>query len=256
MVIDAFEEFPDKATIDEYWSSFRPFVARTAPFSPRIDVADFAGSATEIDVSYTLGDNDTLQGDPKERLFCMMKASAFAARFVAVEDGRQTHASPGQPRYYVSQVPLFSARGQPAPLSEHFGLPIVPMSIADRKLESVNVWINIEQSHTSLHYDSFHNFLVVAKGSKTVYMTSPKNTIHLSPNAAYSGVANHSSLSLARGGAQPVRRVARVQLAAGDCLFIPEGWWHEVTSAPLTVAQVRRLMTFVFIEGKLTIIRW
>ena len=242
MHVDEFEEFPGKALFDEYWRTFKPLVVRNVSFLSVADVNDLINSDVDIDVSYTLNNEDTLQGDPQKRLFSVMKASAFARRFVGVEAGQVMWARPGEPHYYVSQVPLFSAlEGQTALLSKHFRLPSFPLGLSGRQLESVNAWINIEKSHTSLHYDSFNNILLVTKGSKTVFLTSPENTVRLSPNAAYSGVANHSPYSLMASNLSP-HQVARVELAEGDCVFIPEGWWHEVISAPLTVAEVENML--------------
>ncbi|PSC67028.1 Clavaminate synthase isoform B, partial [Micractinium conductrix] len=87
----------------------------------------------------------------------------------------------------------------------------------------------------SLHYDPYSNLLCVARGSKTVLLLPPSAAPALAAQPLTAESANHSpadlsALDLRRfPGLQAVLpQVRRFQLAAGDALFIPEGWWHQV----------------------------
>lgn len=90
---------------------------------------------------------------------------------------------------------------------------------------------------SSLHYDPYQNLLCVVCGTKRVTLYPPSAMPLLYPHPAYSESANHSAVDFAHpdakrhplfGAAQALRNEA--QLSAGDALFIPEGWWHQVDS--------------------------
>jgi hypothetical protein len=112
-------------------------------------------------------------------------------------------------------------------------------------LVTINLWMGGKPTATTLHYDSNHNLLVVLRGMKQVQLLSPSATAQLDPRPIYTGGANHSGLQVP---AEPEElfRVPRIhkapprpwvaRLEAGDVLFIPEGWWHQVDSAFRTVA--------------------
>lgn len=135
-----------------------------------------------------------------------------------------------------------------------------------------NLWINLQGGvSSSLHYDGYHNLLSVLRGQKEVILVSPQYTAFLQPYPAYSSAANHSHLtakelreltlnsdssssSISSRSANPVSGYnadtgtnvlpadfleqvsTRITVAPGDVLFIPEGWWHHVTSDKCTVA--------------------
>eukprot|EP00467_Chlorarachnion_reptans_P012962 CAMPEP_0114537646 /NCGR_PEP_ID=MMETSP0109-20121206/29694_1 /TAXON_ID=29199 /ORGANISM="Chlorarachnion reptans, Strain CCCM449" /LENGTH=407 /DNA_ID=CAMNT_0001721559 /DNA_START=8 /DNA_END=1231 /DNA_ORIENTATION=- len=100
--------------------------------------------------------------------------------------------------------------------------------------------------NTNCHYDSYNNLLSVSRGEKIVALLPPsRDSLRLlKPCSVASRSPNHSSLkkrefysslrslALENGGDKPKALVA--VLREGDTLFIPEGWWHQVTSVPLT----------------------
>jgi hypothetical protein len=132
-------------------------------------------------------------------------------------------------------------------------------------LLQANIWANFYESATNLHYDAYNNLLQVKYGSKKVLLVSPEFTDLLSAKSAASLTApNHSNLSCEllsllvdpRLPAGPVTDPATLQrfhnsrnilphtpfrfyiaeLDSSKILFIPEGWWHFVISAPATFA--------------------
>lgn len=91
-------------------------------------------------------------------------------------------------------------------------------------------------TRSSLHYDPYHNLLCVVRGCKTVWLVAPAATPWLSPQPLTHESANHSPADLARpdlrrfpGLARALPLLRRFEVAAGDALFIPEGWWHQVS---------------------------
>ncbi|KAK1296587.1 hypothetical protein QJS10_CPB15g01871 [Acorus calamus] len=92
----------------------------------------------------------------------------------------------------------------------------MPMFLDRRPLASINLWMNSVRSRSSTHYDPHHNILCVVSGCKQD-IAKPDFSAH--PRAKH--FMDHSQ---------------RVVLNAGDALFIPEGWFHQVDSDDLTIA--------------------
>ncbi|KAG5191138.1 cupin-like domain-containing protein [Tribonema minus] len=117
-----------------------------------------------------------------------------------------------------------------------------PAFIDETELLQICLWAGPQETSTNLHYDCNHNVLFVLAGSKVVTLLPPSATPRVKAFPAYATTPNHSALSAhaaaaaARAGAAAGDGSARVTVAAGAALFIPEGWWHQVESAPRTVA--------------------
>lgn len=117
-------------------------------------------------------------------------------------------------------------------------------------LQEVNLWMNIQPVQSRPHYDGYHNLLQVTRGSKIVRITSPKHSSRLQPKAASAASPNHSHLSCddyisfsnvtSRTNECTIDADAagvwEFQLHAGDWVFIPEGFWHQVSSSACTAA--------------------
>jgi hypothetical protein len=128
------------------------------------------------------------------------------------------------------------------------------------KLASISLWFSVRGSRSSIHFDPFHNLLVVAVGVKRVSLWPPSQTrrlyplvrvasawcrLHTSADAQTSQAlggesSNHSAVDFAAPDlarhplyADAVAQV--VTLRAGDALFIPEGYWHQVDSEGTTI---------------------
>jgi len=95
-----------------------------------------------------------------------------------------------------------------------------------------------EKSYSALHFDEYHNFLVLHTGSKIVKMISPEYTMHLEPNPAHAITPHHSNLSWneLKNTTNGHFEVIEVEMCPGDVLFIPEGYWHAVESVPYSIA--------------------
>ncbi|DBA97371.1 TPA: hypothetical protein ACH3X1_015102 [Trebouxia sp. C0004] len=98
-------------------------------------------------------------------------------------------------------------------------------------------------SRSSLHYDPYHNLLCMVQGKKSVKLMSPDVTDQLYPFSVLGESPNHSHVNFAHPDDQkhPLYKQAlqsqqEFVLQAGDALFIPEGWWHQVDSQDTTIA--------------------
>jgi len=104
---------------------------------------------------------------------------------------------------------------------------------------------------SALHYDAYHNLLCVVRGAKTVRLYPPSATAALAPGALWGAAPHHATFDPEappegqgqgpndgyRSERERLRQQGyRATLARGDCLFIPEGWWHQVSSEPGTAA--------------------
>lgn len=113
---------------------------------------------------------------------------------------------------------------------------------SSQSLSQVNLWMAVRASRTSLHYDAYRNVLVVLHGRKTVTLYAPSESGKLYPFPVHSKSANHSQVDVSNPDLGRHPRFAdakphmRVVLDAGDALFIPEGWWHQVDSDAFSIA--------------------
>ncbi|KAK9684844.1 hypothetical protein RND81_10G236600 [Saponaria officinalis] len=118
-----------------------------------------------------------------------------------------------------------------------------PSFLESKTLSSINLWMNNAQSRSSTHYDPHHNLLCVVAGCKQVVLWPPSSGPLLYPMPIYGEASNHSSVTLDSPDLSRHPRFVhacessqKVVLQAGDALFIPEGWYHQVDSDELTIA--------------------
>ncbi|XP_057800981.1 lysine-specific demethylase JMJ31 isoform X2 [Salvia miltiorrhiza] len=118
-----------------------------------------------------------------------------------------------------------------------------PAFLDSKTLASVNLWMNNAKSRSSTHYDPHHNLLCIISGCKQVVLWPPSASPFLYPLPVYGESSNHSAIPLENTNfslyprAKSIDKYSRkVTLHAGDALFIPEGWFHQVDSEDLTIA--------------------
>ncbi|XP_045833668.1 uncharacterized protein LOC123924744 [Trifolium pratense] len=118
-----------------------------------------------------------------------------------------------------------------------------PPILGAKELSSINLWMNNAQSRSSTHYDPHQNLLCIVSGRKQVVLWPPSASPSLYPMPIYGEASNHSSVALENPDYSIYPRAEcsmefgqKVVLEAGDALFIPEGWFHQVDSNDLTIA--------------------
>jgi len=170
-----------------------------------------------------------------------MKLKSYLEGFLAHQKGE---------RHWVMDVPglnlYLSQLSVQAVLSGRSWEDHWPPPLRCCDVHEANIWANINPVSSSLHYDGNHNLLYVHSGSKDVLLVSPALTARLQPVGAHTSTPNHSNISrtqllaqlqqLPHSDSLGSKSAYRVELGAGDCLFIPEGWWHQVTSQAGTFA--------------------
>ncbi|GLI65195.1 hypothetical protein VaNZ11_008657 [Volvox africanus] len=148
--------------------------------------------------------------------------------------------SADQLHVYLAQQPL---TGGLAPLQVDTPRPAC---LYGKEVESINLWMCGGSVRSSLHYDLHHNLLVLVSGRKVVTVVPPYLTHCVYPMTLTGDASNHSQVPFA--DPQPAARhpaylaamaaAAVAELRAGDALFLPEGWWHQVDSGPETTIAI------------------
>lgn len=123
----------------------------------------------------------------------------------------------------------------------------------------INLWMTQHFSRTNWHYDTWNNLLSLVRGRKELLLCPPVHSHRLKPHPVYAVMPNHSKQTLPPpfDGTNTARAtkadckcshmafapcpselwdvpLLRVSLEAGDMLFLPEGWWHQVDTGPVT----------------------
>lgn len=109
---------------------------------------------------------------------------------------------------------------------------------------SFNLWIGPRGHIECLHYDAMDGTLIQLHGSKRVVLFPPSQTFNLYPYPFYAhlwhGLKLRSWFSRVYPDCPDFRAFPRFQAAlshkydfelhAGEVLYIPAGWWHEITA--------------------------
>lgn len=110
-------------------------------------------------------------------------------------------------------------------------------------VSAINLWMSVNGSRSSTHYDPFHNLLCVVAGCKEVKLWPPSAAPELYPLPIFGEASNHSGVDFANPNLTKYPRFRSamesyqsVTLRAGDSLFLPEGWYHQVDSEAVTIA--------------------
>ena len=67
-----------------------------------------------------------------------------------------------------------------------------PACLGETRLTQVNLWMTVQPSRTALHYDAYHNVLVILYGRKIVTLYPPSETAKMYPFPVHSKSVNHS----------------------------------------------------------------
>jgi hypothetical protein len=99
------------------------------------------------------------------------------------------------------------------------------------------MWIGPMGTFTPLHYDLTNNLLAQVKGSKRIVLVPPSESSKLY-NSAHVFSDVHDITDPERLKQFPLAAEARsyeVDLEEGELLYIPLGWWHQVTALDFSV---------------------
>ncbi|EFJ38451.1 hypothetical protein SELMODRAFT_402380 [Selaginella moellendorffii] len=150
--------------------------------------------------------------------------------------------SPGEhnDHFYLAQVPIrVKDSTEKPPLASLESEISLPEFLDEDAVSNINLWMSSTSSRSSIHYDPYHNVL----GVVTVTLWPPDAAPYLYPKPLYGEASNHSEVNFVEPDYQKFPRFrdalkdSRVLVVdAGSAVFIPEGWFHQVDSAALTIA--------------------
>lgn len=92
-----------------------------------------------------------------------------------------------------------------------------------------------------LHYDHVDNLHGIVYGRKRITLFAPEDLRYLYPSSIFSFVPTMSRANLSEADRDQFPRLRKakplvVELEPGQMLFIPAGWWHQVTTPVLSIS--------------------
>lgn len=137
---------------------------------------------------------------------------------------------------------------QDTPLADTEAIQTVKTELAGLGLchpaSSLNLWVGPGGHMECLHYDAMDGTLMQLHGSKRVVLFPPSQTFNLYPFPFYAHLRyglklrswfsrvypDHPDFEAFPKLRQALKHKYDITLNPGDVLYIPAGWWHEVTS--------------------------
>ncbi len=115
-----------------------------------------------------------------------------------------------------------------------------PVYCAGAGWSSTRLWLSAAGTSSPLHRDIADNIIVHISGRKRLWLYPPSQTPWLYSNAFTSGLPNFSRFDPEAPDYDRfphARRAAPVEviLEAGDALYLPSLWWHQVRALELSV---------------------
>lgn len=99
------------------------------------------------------------------------------------------------------------------------------------------MWVGAAGTFTPLHHDLTNNLLVQITGTKHVLMVPPEETSRLSNDRhVFSEFEDLENVDFEKFPDLKNLAIYRVELAPGQALFIPLGWWHQVVAGDFSVS--------------------
>jgi hypothetical protein len=108
----------------------------------------------------------------------------------------------------------------------------------------VYLWFGPGGTVTPLHHDTTNILFCQVWGGKRVTLISPLHAPLLDTSSAYYSTLDLERPRTRRALAAQGARLLEVDLAPGEALFIPAGWWHHVRSKSVSISV--SMTNFVF----------
>lgn len=155
-------------------------------------------------------------------------------RMTFAEAARQVMEGAGGRQLYVMQQSI------PRQFPELMKDIRVPRWVPNVEHTSINLWFG-RNSVTPLHYDATNNFFAQQFGEKHFTIFAPGDSPNVYPLPIDSKMAHLSAVNVERPdlGAHPnyaMARPIRFTVKAGELLYLPAFWWHQVSSPGISTS--------------------
>ncbi len=107
-----------------------------------------------------------------------------------------------------------------------------PDMFAASRPGAASLWLGPEGTFTPLHHDTTNILFCQVYGRKRIDLVSPLATSLLDGARGFYADVRAADL---RENPREDARVLGVELGPGDALFLPAGWWHEVTALEVSI---------------------
>jgi hypothetical protein len=118
-----------------------------------------------------------------------------------------------------------------------------PPGVDPARVFSSTIWLGAAGTIAPVHYDPADNYHGVVIGRKRFVLFDRAESSRLYPHAVFSRYFAHTSriLDIERADRSRYPRVAELEaheavLEAGDALFLPASWWHQVVTLAPSIA--------------------
>ncbi len=215
---------------NHYWATNTPVILTDMvpawPAFRRWSPAYFREHFGDVEIEYEGGRSDDPEYDINYR------AHRRFARFSEYLD-RITSSDPGNDLYLIANNQNLARPGL-QPLFDDLCLP--PGYFDERHLASGSaLWLGPAGTVTSLHHDTSNILLCQVVGRKRLRLGAPDDPVLLaSARGVYSRLDPEASGSVQTPGM--AANFYDVELAAGEALFLPVGWWHHVRALDLSIS--------------------
>jgi len=135
-------------------------------------------------------------------------------------------------KYYVAQLDISST------LPELLDDLIFPVPVTNG---AVKLWVGSGGTVSALHFDSVNSLYAQVYGAEDFLLFAPEDTPYLYTHpsdceAFYFSYVNCSAPDLRRHPLYTKAQPIRVRVNAGDLLFLPAFWWHQVHALSISIS--------------------
>lgn len=136
--------------------------------------------------------------------------------------------------YMVARNEALSTPELASLLAELSDLP--PFLRAQHMAGCVSLWLGPAGTKTPLHHDTSNILFCQIHGRKRVHLCAPWERDLLADIRAMYSACDAEAAPGTPGAVPPSVQVYEVELDAGEALFLPVGWWHQVRALTPSVS--------------------
>jgi hypothetical protein len=222
---------------ERYFRPSRPVLLTDAlgdlPALSRWSFDFFRREHGDLEVEVNCGRNEAARKSKTEAESERVKLSSFIDEVLEGE---------GNARYIVSKNGLLARpelrhlEEDLAPLPDFLEPPKLPAGVA--------LWLGPKGTFSPAHFDPHGVLLVQVEGTKRIRLVSPDELPLLEDMDGYYARPELDDPALHERPDFDPRAIAEATISKGQALFVPAGWFHEVTS--LTPSLTLSFLTFVW----------